>query len=67
MQELQQFIETQKEMCSKDNKKVVCTCWLSLDAGVDALFKEYMGMMQALRIMKEDKAVGGAQADGLLR
>lgn len=37
------------------------TChWLSLDTGVDTLFKEYVGMIQALRIMKEDRAVGCA-------
>ena len=48
-------------------KKVVRTRWLHLDAGIDALFKEYVGMMQALSIMKEDRAVGGAQAHGLLR
>ena len=48
-------------------KNVVHTHWLSRYAGVDALFKKYVGMMQASRIMKEDRAVGGAQADGLLR
>ena len=47
-------------------KKVVCTRWLSLDAGIDALFKEYVGMTQALRNMKDDRAVAGAQAEGLL-
>ena len=37
------------------------TChWLSLDTGVDTLFKEYVGMIQALRIIKEDRAVGCA-------
>ena len=40
-------------------KNVVRSCWLSLDAGVDILFKEYVGMTQALRIMKEDTAVDG--------
>ena len=48
-------------------KNVVHTHWLSRDAGVDALFKKYVGMMQASRIMKEDRTGGGAQADGLLR
>ena len=48
-------------------KNVVHTHWLSLDAGVGELFKEYVRMTQALKIMKEHRAVGGAQADGLLR
>ena len=48
-------------------KNVVHTHWLCCDAGVDALFKKYVGMMQASRIIKVDRAVGGAQADGLLR
>ena len=47
-------------------KNVVHTHWLSLDAGINALFKEYVGMTQALRNMKEDRAVAGAQAMGLL-
>ena len=46
---------------------MVHTHWLSLDAGVGALFKEYVRMTQALKTMKEDRAVGGAQDDGLLR
>ena len=48
-------------------KNVVHTHWLGCDAGVDALFKKYVGIMQASRIMKEDRTGGGAQADGLLR
>ena len=47
-------------------KKVVRTRWLSLDADIDALFKEYVGMTQALRNMKEDKVIAGAQTEGLL-
>ena len=44
---------------------MVCTRWLSLDP--DALFKEYLGMTQALKIMKEERAVGGVHRDGLLK
>ena len=46
-------------------KKAVRTCWLSLDGGVDVLCKEYVGMTQALGNIKEDRAVAGAQAEGL--
>ena len=38
---------------------MVRTRWLSLDIGVDALFKEYVGMTQALKIMKQDRVVVG--------
>ena len=48
-------------------KNVVRTCWLHLDAGIDTLFKEYVGMTQVLRIMKEDRAAGATQADDPLR
>ena len=67
MQELQQFIEAKKETCSKDDKKAIYSPWLSPDAGVHALFKEYVGMTQDLRIMREDRVVAGAQTDGLLK
>ena len=62
-----QNLSKQEKTCTKDDKKAAHSCWFNLDADVDPLFKEYVGMMQASRIMKEDRAIGGAQIDGLLR
>ena len=60
-------LSKQEKTCTTDDKKAAHSYWFNLDAGVDPLFKEYVGMMQASRIMKEDRAIGGAQIDGLLR
>ena len=49
----------EKKRVVRTIKKVVRTRWLSLDIGVDALFKEYVGMTQALKIMKQDRVVVG--------
>ena len=43
------------------------TRWLSLHASVDSLFEEYVGMIHALWFMKDNPAVGGATAAGLLK
>ena len=60
-------LSKQGKTCSKNDKKAAHSRWFNLNAGVDALFKEYLGMTQALKIMKEDRAIGGDQIDGLLR
>jgi hypothetical protein len=51
----------------KSLKRAVRTRWLSLHASVDSLFEEYVGMIHALRFMKDNPAVGGATAAGLLK
>ena len=54
----------EKKRVVRTIKKAVHTRWLSLDTGID---QGVYGNDEALRIMKEDRAVGGAQADGFLR
>ena len=61
------YPKIEKKKVIKTMKKAVRTRWLSLDAAVDALHKEYVGITQTLRIMKEDHSTNGAMADGLLK
>ena len=55
----------QKAMVKK-LKKACRTRWLSLHAGVDAVFKEYVGIVKTLKELQSDKKCG-ALATGLLR
>ena len=51
----------------KTVKKAVRTRWLSLDAGVEAVYKEYTYLLHALREIKDEGATRGATADGVLK
>ena len=53
---------------SKESKKVCHTRWLSLHASVDAIYKEYVGLVNCLHsIQEQDKSLAGAMASGLLK
>ena len=56
----------QKKMLVRKVKKAVRTRWLSLHASVDSVFHEYVGLVHALRSMKNDPR-SGPQATGLLK
>ena len=55
----------QKKMV-KRLKKACRTRWLSLHAGVDAVFEEYVGIVKTLQELQNDKK-SGALATGLLK
>ena len=49
-------------------KKAVRTRWLSLDAGVEAVYKEYTYLLHALRLMRDESGEStGATAAGVLK
>ena len=49
-------------------KKAVRTRWLSLDAGADAVYKEYTYLLHALRLMRDESGEStGATAAGVLK
>ena len=39
-------------------KKACRTRWLSLDAGVDAVFEEYEGIINTLKVLEMDRNSG---------
>lgn len=47
-------------------KRAVTTRWLSLHASVDSVFTEYVGLVNTLRVLKDDPA-SGPMAAGLLK
>lgn len=55
-----------KRNAVKRVKKAVRTRWLSLHASVDSIFEEYVGLINALRRLKDDPN-SGAMAGGLLK
>ena len=57
-----------KKNIVKRVKKACCTCWLSLHASVDAIYKEYVSLIHYLHsIQEQDKFPGGSMASGLLK
>ena len=57
-----------KKNIVKKVKKTCHTCWLSLHASVDAIYKEYVGLINCLQsIQEQDKSPGRAMASGLLK
>ena len=57
-----------KENIVKRFKKACRTRWLSLHASVDAIYEEYVGLIQCLHSIQErDKSPGRAMASGLLK
>ena len=79
--QLKIYIKTALSMCDfytlpakreknivKRVKKACHTCWLSLHASVDVIYKEYVGLIHCLcSIQEQDKSLGGAMASGLLK
>ena len=75
------YIKTALSMCDLDTlpakrkknivkrvKKACPTCWFSLHTSVDAIYKEYAGLIHCLRsIQEQGKSLGGAMASGLLK
>ena len=55
-----------KKKIVKRVKKACRTRWLSLHAGVDAVFEEYEGLINALKVLQSDKS-SGPTATGLLK
>ena len=56
----------QKKKLVRKVKKAVRTRWLSLNASVDSISQEYVGLVHALRSMQEDRNCGST-AKGLLK
>ncbi|CAB4007153.1 zinc finger 862-like, partial [Paramuricea clavata] len=56
----------QKKKLVRKVKKAVRTRWLSLNASVDSISQEYVGLVHALRSMQEDRN-SGSTAKGLLK
>ena len=56
----------QKKKLVKKVKKACRTRWLSLYASVDSVYEEYVGLVHALRSMKDDRK-SGPIATGLLK
>ena len=59
------FTNKRKTNIVKRMKKACRTRWLSLDAGVDAVFEEYEGIINTLKVLEMDRN-SGPTATGLL-
>ena len=59
--DFEKLLKREKKPVIHTMKKAVRTRWLSMDAGVEALYKEFVRFTRALRAMKD------SAADGLLK
>ena len=66
LKEFEDLPRAQKRSFVQKVKKAARTRWLSLDAGVEAVYKEYTYLLHALRLMKDDEGANtGATAAGI--
>ena len=54
----------EKKKVVRKVKKAVCTRWLSLHASVDAIYDEYVGLLESLKLLENEGGAGGAIAKG---
>ena len=68
LKEFEDLPRAQQRSLVQKVKKAVRTKWLSLDAGVEAVYKDYTYLLHALRSMKDDEGAStGASAPGVLK
>ena len=68
LKEFEDLPRAQQRSLVQKVKKAVRTRWLSLDAGVEAVYKEYTYLLHGLRSMKDDEGAStGASAAGVLK
>ena len=67
LKEFENLPRDEQRSVVKTVKKAVRTRWLSLDAGVEAAYKEYTYLLHALCEIKDEGATRGATADGILK
>ena len=67
LKEFENYSDERQHSLVKTVKKAVRTRWLSLDAGVEAVYKEYSYLLHALISMKDQGSRTGATAHGVLQ
>ena len=68
LKEFEDLPQAQQRSLVQKVKKAVRTRWLSLDAGVEEVYKEYTYLLHALRSMKDEQGIStGTTAAGVLK
>ena len=67
MKEFDRLPKKDQKRMVKRVKKACRTRWLSLQAAVDSVYSEYIGILQTLRVLKDEAMPTGASAKGLLK